>query len=178
MINQKSFNRMKKILHKMRSTLLMLLLFGFSAVASSQVVTLDTRNVTLNEALKQLKNQTGVRLFYDVEKTGQVACGEFRFDGVELQEVLDRLLENTPFGYQEVEGVYVIRELPPMAKAVKVTGQVVDKSGEPLPGVSVILKGTTTGVATDVEGHFELLVPDMKDAVLVFSFVGMKTKDR
>ena len=155
----------------------MLLLFGFSAVASSQVVTLDTRNVTLNEALKQLKNQTGVRLFYDVEKTGQVACGEFRFDGVELKEVLGRLLENTPFGYQEVEGVYVIRELPPMAKAVKVTGQVVDKSGEPLPGVSVILKGTTTGVATDVDGRFELLVPDMKDAVLVFSFVGMKTKE-
>ena len=71
---------MKKILHKMRSTLLMLLLFGFSAVASSQVVTLDIRNVTLNEALKQLKNQTGVRLFYDVEKTGQVDCGEFQID--------------------------------------------------------------------------------------------------
>lgn len=168
---------MKKILHKMRSTLLMLLLFGFSAVASSQVVTLDIRQVTLNEALKQLKNQTGVRLFYDVEKTERVTCGEFRFDGVELKEVLDRLLADTPFGYQEVEGVYVIRELPPMAKAVKVTGQVVDKNGMPLPGVSVILKGTTTGVATDVDGRFELLVPDGKEAVLVCSFVGMKTKE-
>ena len=166
---------LQKILCKMRLTLVMLFVFGFSAVASSQKVVLDVQNATLNVALNQLKNQTGVRLLFDESKAAQVSCADCRLVNVELQTALDRLLEGTDWGYEEVEGVYVVKQLPPMAQAVPVKGKVVDENGEPLPGVSVVLKGTTTGVATDINGEFTLLIPNPDGAVLVFSFVGMKT---
>lgn len=46
-----------------------------------------------------------------------------------------------------------------------------------MPGVTVVLKGTTTGVTTDVDGKFKMTIPEAKDNVLVFSFVGMKTRE-
>ena len=64
---------LQKILCKMRLTLVMLFVFGFSAVASSQKVVLDVQNATLNVALNQLKNQTGVRLLFDESKAAQVS---------------------------------------------------------------------------------------------------------
>ena len=167
----------EKILCKMRFTLLMVFICGFSAMASSQKVVLQVQNATLKVALNQLKNQAGVRMLFDADKADKVACADCRLENVELREALDRLLEGTSWGYQEIDGVYVVRELPPMAQAVRVSGKVVDEDGQPLPGVSVVLKGTTTGVATDVNGEFILMVPKAEGAVLVFSFVGMKTQE-
>ena len=167
----------EKILCKMRFTLLMVFICGFSAMASSQKVALEVQNATLKVALNQLKNQAGVRMLFDADKADKVACADCRLENVELREALDRLLEGTSWDYQEIDGVYVVRELPPMAQAVRVSGKVVDEDGQPLPGVSVVLKGTTTGVATDVNGEFILMVPKAEGAVLVFSFVGMKTQE-
>lgn len=155
----------------------MVFICGFSAMASSQKVALQVQNATLKVALNQLKNQAGVRMLFDADKADKVACADCRLENVELREALDRLLEGTSWGYQEIDGVYVVRELPPMAQAVRVSGKVVDEDGQPLPGVSVVLKGTTTGVATDVNGEFILMVPKAEGAVLVFSFVGMKTQE-
>lgn len=58
------------------------------------------------------------------------------------------------------------------AKKIKITGTVVDDTGSPLPGVTLLIKGTTTGCATDIDGKFMLEVPE--NTVLVASFVGMK----
>lgn len=59
------------------------------------------------------------------------------------------------------------------AHADTVRGTVVDDTGEPLVGVSVILKGSSQGVATDIDGQYSLNVPNLKSAVLEFSYVGM-----
>lgn len=62
----------------------------------------------------------------------------------------------------------------PCAYAEIVTGTVVDNEGEPVIGGVVKLKGTTNGVATDIDGKFSLDVPNLKKGSLVFSYVGMK----
>ncbi|MBX0331774.1 TonB family protein [Pontibacter sp. HSC-14F20] len=59
----------------------------------------------------------------------------------------------------------------------QVQGQVVDQDGTPLPGVSVVVKGTTQGVATDAQGNFVLTLPDDK-ATLVFRFIGYQTREK
>ena len=60
----------------------------------------------------------------------------------------------------------------------KITGRVTDASdGSPIPGVNVIVKGTTIGTVTDIDGKFMLDVPDPSSAVLIFSFVGLKTQE-
>jgi len=59
---------------------------------------------------------------------------------------------------------------------VKITGQIIDESGLPLPGVNVIIKGTTTGTVTDLDGNYSLSdVPS--DAILVFSFISKETQE-
>ena len=57
-----------------------------------------------------------------------------------------------------------------------VAGKVTDESGEGLPGVNVVIKGTTTGVTTDLDGNYQISVPD-DNTVLVFSSVGMATQE-
>lgn len=57
-----------------------------------------------------------------------------------------------------------------------VSGRVTDESGEGLPGVNVVIKGTTTGVTTDLDGNYQISVPD-DNAILVFSSVGMATQE-
>lgn len=60
---------------------------------------------------------------------------------------------------------------------VTLTGTVLDKSSEPLPGASVLVKGTANGVATDVNGKFTIRFRPASNTVLVVSFVGMKTRE-
>ncbi len=64
----------------------------------------------------------------------------------------------------------------PLFAQVKLSGQVKDESGAPLPGVSVVIKGTTTGVITDVDGRYLLNVPN-QSGTLQFSFVGMGNEE-
>src|SRR5690554_6848043 len=65
---------------------------------------------------------------------------------------------------------------PAMAQSQTITGNVVDEEGLPLPGVSVVVQGTTTGTITDFDGNFSLTNVS-SDATIVFSFVGMQTQE-
>ena len=65
--------------------------------------------------------------------------------------------------------------LPAMAQEIEVSGRVTEGAAAPLPGVSVLLKGTSTGTVTDIDGRYSLSVP--ANGVLVFSFVGFKTTE-
>ena len=62
------------------------------------------------------------------------------------------------------------------ATAITITGRVLDETGNPLPGVTVVLKGTSTGTTTNAEGAYTLSVPD-GNAVLTFSFIGYTSQD-
>src|SRR5690554_5901828 len=61
------------------------------------------------------------------------------------------------------------------AQTIEVTGQVTDESGEPIPGATVLVKGTTTGMATDMDGRYSMSTS--ADAVLVFSFIGFQPQE-
>jgi TonB-linked SusC/RagA family outer membrane protein len=62
-----------------------------------------------------------------------------------------------------------------LAQNVQVSGQVTDETGEPIPGATVLVKATTTGMATDLEGNYTVSAPN--DATLVFSFIGYQTQE-
>ena len=85
----------KKILRKMRITLLFVLLLGFYAEASSQKVTLNMKNTNLYSVLQQLKNQTGVRMLYDADYTKQIKCKDATFQAEDLAVVLVCNQQNT-----------------------------------------------------------------------------------
>ena len=87
-------------------------------------------------------------------------------------------MKGTDLRYELLDQIIVINRRSALPQtALDLQGTVKDKEGNPLPGVSVFIKGTTIGVATDVDGKFKMQLPEMENMVLVFSFTGMKKQE-
>ena len=99
----------------------------------------------------------------------------------DLSDILAECLKNTGLWYRLEDDVIIIspKLVSPQKVGEKlvVTGLVKDKGGMPLPGVTILLKGTQLGGVTDADGNFRLTLPGNTEHVLIFSFVGMKTRE-
>lgn len=145
-------------------------------------VSLDLKEVTLEEFIEAVKQQTGVNFLYNAS----LFEGADKVSVKAKKEPLSKVLEETlgqkgyAIDYRD-EVVVILKQEPqpfvPQANKRTVSGTVKDSDGEPVPGVSVLVKGTQVGVATDVNGRFELRVDDNPEVVLQFSFVGMKSQE-
>lgn len=143
-------------------------------------MTLKMQNVSLQEVFKAITAKTGYDFVYSnnlLAKTGKVTV-----DVKEelLENVLNQVLGASGWGYK-IEDNHIIVS-PALKKdtprtMVPVTGTVKSDTGEPLPGVTVVLKGTTVGCASDVNGKFTMVVPKGEENILEFTFVGMKKKE-
>lgn len=152
-----------------------------AAPDSTDVVTFTVKSESLNKALIRFKDLTGVQILFNEQLLGNKACKDIQLTQVPLEAALQKILEGSGFVYTKVDGVYIIKKSPenPVAqvKTRKITGSVTDFRGESLPGVSIIVKGTTLGVTTDFDGKFELPVVIEGKITLVFSFVGMESRE-
>lgn len=153
---------------------------GFS---QEQRVSVSFRNEPLAEALEQLKRSTGYTFVYQQEAIGDAVVKEMVAKDIPLREVLDKILLPNGFAWEFIDDMVIIRRAPESApeeeKSKRVRGQVTDEQKQPLPGVTVRLKGTIIGTATDAKGEYELPIvsAEEKETWLVFSFVGMETKE-
>lgn len=158
-----------------------LLSLNISASVYSQqnLVSLNLQNVEMEEFIRAVKQQTGVHFLYNsalIREAGKVSVTA---QAEELADVLKRVLETTVLEYEYQNDVIVIKKkgdgLPEEKKVVsrKITGKVVDESGNPLPGVTVMIEGTQLGAATDVNGLYSITLPE-GEVALLFTFVGMK----
>ena len=166
----------------MRLTLLLTMFFSFTAIASvsSQSVTLKLENASLRETIKELKNQTGVYFVFNEEEIANLNVKlNMVLTNEPFEKALDRIFEGLPFSYEYAEGVVIVKPTPQKKDDVKlklIKGKVVDTDGMPLPGVSVVVEGTTRGVASDVNGLFQMMIENKFGQKLLFSFVGMEQK--
>ncbi len=177
------------------------------AMSSSQKVTLSAKNISLEEAFKILKKQSGYTFFYDHELLRNARKINVNVKNLPLEKALDACLAEQSISYTIVGKTVVLK---PARKAETVTpaaieqpakagaemmrvpmgslnplqlstiqqsifetvrGKVTDETGAGLPGVNVLVKGTSQGTTTDADGQFTLNVSET-NAVLVFSFVG------
>ncbi|MDX9881902.1 MAG: SusC/RagA family TonB-linked outer membrane protein [Prolixibacteraceae bacterium] len=177
-----------KIWKIMRLTGLFLLI-SFVAI-SAETYSQGTRfsfkmeNSTLNDLFLYLEQNSGYRFAYnksDLDDARKISC-EFKNESID--QILEKVLDTGKLSVS-IKNEYIIitskenatGNLLPANQPIKtVSGRVTDSSGAPLPGVSVVLKGTTTGVITNVDGKYTLAkIPE--NSVLQFSFVGMKTQE-
>ena len=147
--------------------------------SQSKLVTLDLKEVSVEKFVDAVKQQTGMKMMYNsgvVREAGQVSV---QVKDKELSEVLDMVLKKVNLEYELYNDIILIRakgEVPAGPKVLK--GVVKDKSGAVLPGVTVVIKGTTLGVSTDIDGKYSITIPeDGKETVLMFTFVGMKPQE-
>lgn len=103
---------------------------------------------------------------------------EVGFVGMELKEVLDKVLAGTGLCYELIDEFIILKIAPKEEKKMlKIIGVVTDKDKLPLPGVTVIVKGSTLGTSTDMNGCYQLMVPRSENIALLFSFVGLETQE-
>lgn len=154
-----------------------------SVYSQQNKVSLKLDNVTFEEFIEAVKSQTGVNFLYNSSLFKEMDKISVNVRRENLDRVLNEILKKGGFAFDYQDEVVVIKKvhelaaaLPPVEKRT-VKGVVKDTKGTTLPGVSVLIKGTQTGVATDIDGNFEIKVEDDPNVVLQFSFVGLKTKE-
>ena len=157
-----------------------------NAVVKSQetLLNVNVARVSLVEVLKMIESKSDYTCLYSHEDVAKVDNLTVELKNATVREILDVCLKGTRLGYKIVDQTIVIRNLSEMEqkngeiKQRTITGKVTDKSGAPLPGVTVMIKGLSVGTATDVTGSYKLAIPqEEKDFILQFSFVGMKTQE-
>ena len=140
-------------------------------------INLQLGEVNLEQLFEQIQQQINLQFVFNHEDV-QGDKVNANITGKTVAEILDAALKDKPLKYEILSNYIVIspKTIQPtqQTKEIKITGKVTDESGEVLPGVSVFIKGTSLGVATDIDGKFALSVPADKNIVLVFSFIGMK----
>ena len=169
---------------KLCTCLLLCTVMSISANVRAQHarMSLDLKGVTLEEVIWALEKKSDITFFYNVTDVTGIHKMDAVFKDAPLENILNEVLKGTGL-YYEIQGKVVVikRNLSSFvsdsSKIVTVKGVVKDTRGSGLPGVTVVLKGTTTGVATANNGDFTMTLPRRDSMVLVFSFVGMKTKE-
>lgn len=174
---------LKKLLTIMKLTTLLFFLALMQVTASTysqdSKLSLDFKNKKLEDVFFDIEKMTDYSIFYKNELIEHSGLKSGYYNNKDVFEVLDGVLKGENLAY-EVKGKLILivpKDQANSAQQVtKVAGKVTDSSGGPLPGVTVVIKGTTKGTITDVDGNYVLEgVPS--DATLVFSFVGMATQE-
>lgn len=169
---------------KLTFILLFASLVAISAPSYSQnaKLNLSAKNSSLIDLFKQIEEQSEFYFYFNKEDVKAQETVSVDMKDVLLNEILDQVLANTGLEYKIIDRYVVVKEkgaadpVISLQQIRKVTGKVADASGTSLPGVSVVVKGTTTGVITDAYGSYTLSdIP--QNATLQFSFVGMKMQE-
>lgn len=146
-------------------------------IYSQNKMDLDLQNKSIKEVLRIIEQRSDFRFFYsdNIPLMGEVIDVNLRDKTV--TEVLDDIFLNKELTYQLFENNLIVVALKQPVQNHKVTGTVTDAAtGEPLPGVSILVKGTTLGTSSDVSGSYTIQMPDA-NSFLTFSFVGYLSEE-
>lgn len=154
-------------------------------------ISIHVESKSLTEVLDEIQDKTSFRFAYNQTLVDSNRTFSFMFPNSNLRAVLEYLAQTSDFEFKRVNStIYVIPNPPALEErsislSVKdriterslpqIKGQIIDSSGEPIPGASILVKGTTNGTVTDLFGGFVLDVTE--GAVLVVSFIGYATKE-
>lgn len=176
-----SRGNIKKPLLIMRLTTFLILCFclgGYASGFSQHKMSLQAGEITYQQLFEEIRKQTGCIVMYNNSTLDKGAKVKVGFSDADLEEVLKETLKTNGYAYETSgEFILIVKGERPQAERVEIRGIVVDTKGEPLPGTSVFIKNTSIGVSTDISGRFTLLAEPGEQPVLVFSFIGMRSKE-
>lgn len=182
---EQRFMPIGKILKVMKVfTLIMLLgVIHVSARSYSQntKLSMNMQNVSIKQVLSKIEDQTEYRFLYSDSRVNVEKIVDVELTNKPVEDILESIFDGSNIQYKVIGRQILLSDAAEAAEVFQqkqkaVTGKVTDTSGMPVPGVSVIVKGTTTGTITDMDGKFSLDVQG-DNRVLLFSFVGMKSQE-
>ena len=144
------------------------------AQSSNARITIHKKNISVIEALKEVEKQTKLSVGYNESQLKNKPSIDLALEKATLENSLTEILKGTGYTYQ-LKGKYVIivpqeQKATETASTKRITGRVLDDSGEPLIGVNVRVEGTSIGTITNIDGNFSLEAP--AGSVLSISYVG------
>lgn len=148
-----------------------------NANAETPVVTLDLKNATIKQLFDAIHKQTGMDFLYNNEQLASFPRVSVKANQESVESVLRKAFTNSGFTFK-VEGKMVTitkKGASNNQKLQKLVGTVTDKDNYPVIGAAVVVKGTHRGVATDMNGKYEIEV--RPGETLTFSFIGMEPVD-
>jgi TonB-linked SusC/RagA family outer membrane protein len=155
-----------------------------SAKGYGQKLSLNEKKAPLEKVLSQIKKQSGYVFLY-TDQTLANAAITVKIKDASIEDALNACFKNANISYKiagknillKISAPSVNEELTNAIKLlVNIKGTVLDEKGAPLIGVTIKLKGTKIGTTTDVQGKYQLTIPD-GSGVLVFSYVGFQTQE-
>lgn len=164
------------------------------SLPENEKISLVKEFATIKEILKAVEKQTEFKFFYNHQQVDVKKSISVNLKEVTLKHALDEIFKNVSIGYkisgrqimlfkinksgdpQGLLGEKLLEDLTRESALAGVSGTVRSASGEIMPGVNVIEKGTTNGTTTDSEGRYSLSFSE-ENAVLVFSFIGFTTQE-
>ncbi|HBK30515.1 MAG TPA: SusC/RagA family TonB-linked outer membrane protein, partial [Porphyromonadaceae bacterium] len=148
--------------------------------AQNEKLSVKAQNATLSEIITIIEKQSDYSFFYQSEDIDNTHRYNIELKNRSINEILDRITSNTLLVYK-ISGKYIFlnkKEATPklsqQKKETLVKGLVLDEKGNPIPGVTITIVGSTKGVITDIDGIYSIDVPSF--AQLQFSFVGYETQ--
>ncbi len=182
----------QKLRRNLMCFLCMSLLFSFANATDctqDNIVTISLKHKDLGSIFETITNSTGHKFFYEVSEVDLNRKVTITKNNLCVEDLLREVFNGTDLGYEILSNQIVIKrkeqtnsgnlvpvkknELPNLQTSLK--GTVLDASGIPLPGATVIAKGTTVGTTTDFDGNFEIEMPTGVSEIQV-SYLGYKSK--
>ena len=175
---------LKKLLIIMKLTFFLIAISAFSVLANksySQTVSLNMEKVTLKEVLSKIEDKSGCIFMYSEKFVDVTKTVSIYVENEKIEPILNTLFTGSDIKYERNGRLIILTNDANNSTSVSqqqksVSGVVTDTFGGPLPGVSVVVKGTDTGTITNADGKYSL-VNISSNAILAFSFVGMKTQE-
>jgi len=170
------------ILRTMRNIVVLMLLtvfqvYAFDSYAQNTELSLNMDQATVKSVLREIENSSEYYFLYNSQLVDDTRNVNVRAEGQNIDEVLAQVFEGTDVEFKVIDRQIVLspgsymEEVNAILQPVTITGTVIDEYGESLPGVTIYLKGTSTGTVTDLDGNYSFDVDD-PSKVLVFSYVG------
>ena len=176
----------KKLVRIMKISVILLSinLLTISATAYSQATrfSFEMENVTIEEVLKEVERTSNFTFLYRIGLIDVQKRVNLNVTNVTVENILNQIFEGAGISFLVLENNLVIlteandNAISKVLQGFTVTGRVTDETGETLPGVTVMIRGTQQGTSTDVNGRYSLTVPD-ENATLVFSYIGFATQE-
>jgi len=173
---------LKKNLLKMKLTILIFLLslaqlMASQSFAQSARLTLNLKDASVEEVLMKIEKQSNLFFIYNREVVDVDRKVDASYVNQKVTDVLTGLFRGTGVEY-EIQDRHIILKSSTSENSQQkaISGKVTDTTGSPLPGVSVVIKGTTEGTITDSNGNYSF--PKVaENTTMIFSFVGMKSQE-
>lgn len=147
-----------------------------SNAAQGQIFTITLENAMYSQFFLEIEKLSDYSFVYNTNDINKLGRRNFYYVNTKLEFILDECLKENGYVWQlEDKHIIIVKKSQKQdVKSTKARGIVLDDKGTPVVGATVRIQGTTYGTTTNMDGKFELDIPDEMEIVLIFSFVGMK----